>query len=107
MKFLQKSFVMAATLAVSGLTFTSAVAAAEVQERAASVTYTDLDLSTEEGVAELEDRIDRAARQVCELDDRQVGSRIRDRNARECYEEAKSNFEQRLSGVIREERSEG
>ena len=59
MKLTKTSFALAAALVASGLT--PAVASATQQDRSASVTYTDLDLSSEEGLATLDQRIDRAA----------------------------------------------
>lgn len=107
MTFTHKSFALAAALAASGLILTPAIASAAEQERSASVAYTDLDLSTEEGVAALDQRIDRAARHVCELDRTTMGTRIRDRDARNCYEQAKRSIEERFASVVREARLGG
>ncbi len=107
MKLAPNPYAMAAAIAACALTVTPAIAAADEQDRTASVSYSDLDLSTEEGLATLEQRIDRAARQVCELDRTQTGTRIRDRDARNCYNEAKRSFEERFASLIREARLGG
>lgn len=99
-----RSHTLAMALAVTGFTISPTVAFAEEQTRTAGVTYDDLDLSTEEGRQELDRRIDHAARQVCELDRRDLGTRSISREARACYEEAKRNFEERFAGLIRENR---
>lgn len=100
MKFASKSFALASTLALAGLSMTPAIASAAEQERSASVTYTDLDLSTEEGLAILDQRIDNAARQVCELDRTDTGTRIRNRDARACYDQAKRSFEEQIASLV-------
>lgn len=107
MKFNQQAFALAAALAVSGMAMTPAIASAAEQERTATVAYTDLDLSTEEGIATLDERIDRAARQVCGLDRTNTGTRIRSRDARDCYDQAKRSIEERFASVIREARLGG
>mgnify|MGYP001103103150 CR=1 FL=1 len=107
MKITKTSFALAAAFVASGLTLAPAMASAQEQQRTASISYTDLDLSTEDGRATLDQRIDRAARQVCELDRVQTGSRLRNREARACYEQAKSSFEERFAGIIRDARLGG
>lgn len=87
-------------IAATSLAATPALATPQGEENSASVTYHDLDLSSAEGQAELDARIERAARQVCGLDERQTGSRIRNREARDCVEEAKRSFARALAGII-------
>jgi len=51
-----------------------AIAAQPAFAEAIAVTYQDLDLSTEQGRQELDNRIDSAARKVCGYDDVRTGS---------------------------------
>ncbi len=104
---MNRSFALALALAATGLTLSPAMASAAPQQRSASVSYSDLDLTTEQGVAELERRIDRAARSVCGLDETALGTRVRSREARECYDAAKRSYEETLAGLIREEQRGG
>ena len=104
---MKRSIALALALAASGLTFTPALAQSTSLERSASVEYRDLDLATPEGLETLDRRIDRAARTICEFDAHEVGSRIRSRSARLCYDRAKTSFEHRFAAIIDDERRGG
>lgn len=65
-----------------------------------TVHYQDLDLSTPAGQKKLESRIDKAAKDICGLNDVATGTRIRDRDAEECVARAKQQIEQQLAAVI-------
>lgn len=65
-----------------------------------SVKYSDLDLSTERGQARLERRIDKAARDVCGLDDVTSATRMRSESARACYEQAKASVHNQVAAAI-------
>src|SRR5687768_10025845 len=67
----------AATFAVP-----AAARAAEAAVSTAGVNYKDLDLTSEAGQKELDRRVDRAARQVCGMDEAVVGSRVVPRESR-------------------------
>lgn len=90
------SITLAAALTLAG----TAVAAQETDTRTTGVTYRDLDLSTAEGRAELDRRIDNAARQVCGVNERQLGSNIMTRESRTCYRSAKRELEQHFAQII-------
>ena len=91
----------ALAVATSALVLSPALAsAADDPDRRASVAYTDLDLPTEEGLEELDRRIDFAAEYVCYYNEHQVGTRIRSAEARSCYEAAKRSFEQQFAAII-------
>jgi len=66
---------------------------------ASTVTYDDLDLSTKEGQKELDRRIDLAARDVCGLNEKQVGSLIPSREAKACVRDAKKQLEKRVASL--------
>lgn len=87
-------------LAGAALLATGSVAAQERDTRTTGVTHRDLDLATEEGRTELNRRIDNAARQVCGMNERQVGSNIVPRDARECYRNAKRELERSFAQVL-------
>lgn len=90
---------VAATLALVAMTPPSFAATPE-QRSAAEVRYADLDLKTDEGRAELGHRIDRAAREVCGLNETQTGTRIPSRSKVECYANAKRQIEPQFARLI-------
>ncbi|MEW4449375.1 UrcA family protein [Qipengyuania sp. JC766] len=65
-----------------------------------TIEFRDLDLATEQGQKTLERRIDRAAREICGLDDTTLGTRIRDRESRQCYTRAKASAERQVTALI-------
>ena len=89
-------------IAASALALAPALSAAEGDQRSAKVSYIDLDLATPEGVAELDRRIDSAAREICAVDGVTTGTRIRSRGARECYETAKNQLDRHFAQIKRE-----
>lgn len=72
-----------------------------------SVNYKDLDLSTPAGQAELDHRLDRAAREVCGMDEIQTGTRIPSRSARKCYKNAREKLDERIAMLVARERKGG
>ena len=88
-------------IAAAALALAPAVSAAETGQRTTGVTYSDLDLTTPEGVAELDRRIDTAAREVCEADRQQTGTRLRSREARDCVEMAKTQLDRHFAVIKR------
>lgn len=93
---------MAAAFTAASLSFTPAIAAGDEQQRTAGVSYADLDLATEEGITQLDNRIDRAARRVCDYNRPETGTRIRNTDTRVCYLQAKRSFEVRFAAIIRD-----
>jgi UrcA family protein len=94
-------------LATVALTLAGPAAAQERDTRTTGVTYTDLDLSTEAGQAELARRIEYAARQVCGMGERPVGSNIVTRETRTCFRDAKRQLEQHFAEVIERQNHAG
>ena len=90
-------------LAAIGTVFTAAPAMAE----SVSIQFRDLNLNTIEGQAKLEQRIDRAARKICQVDDHTMGSRIRDQDALACYAKAKKQATQQMAAVVENQRLGG
>lgn len=66
---------------------------------AATVSYKDLDLTTEQGQKELDRRIDNAARDVCGMNESRTGTRMVSTDARKCYKEARQKLEKRLAAL--------
>ncbi len=96
---MNRVYAMALALAATGIVLSPAIASAQ-DERSASISYSDLDLTTEDGIAALNQRIERAARYVCGLDDVNLGTRLRSREARQCVSEARENIEESLAEVV-------
>lgn len=94
------SFTLA--VAMSATALVPAVHAAETEARSVVVSYSDLDLSTEEGRDELGRRIDRAAEEACGVGETTLGTRVRNRDARECFDQAKRQLESRFADAVSE-----
>ncbi|WP_054531364.1 UrcA family protein [Erythrobacter sp. SG61-1L] len=73
------------------------VAAQPAFAEAATVSFKDLDLSTEKGRKELDRRIDNAAKDVCGYNVDRTGSRVPSNDARKCYKEARKKIETRIA----------
>jgi UrcA family protein len=95
-------------LAVAAATVVAVPAAAEVADKnVAAVQYRDLDLATDAGREELERRLDKAARDVCGMSDVVTGSRIRSREARQCYAQARSQMTEQFALLVERQGSGG
>ena len=90
-------------LAAIGTAFTTAPAMAE----SVSIQFRDLNLNTIEGQAKLEQRIDRAARKVCQMNDHTLGTRIPDQSAAACYRDAKKKAARQMAAVVDNQRLGG
>jgi UrcA family protein len=91
---------VAATLALCALTPPTFAATPE-HENAAEVRYQDLDLKTADGKAELNRRIEKAARTVCGLDQAvTTGSRIRAHSQTACYRNALRQIEPQFARLV-------
>ena len=88
------------SLAGAALFAAGPAAAQERDTRTTGVTYQDLDLATEAGRSELDRRIDNAARQVCGMNERAIGSNIVMRESRECYRSAKRELDRHFARVV-------
>ena len=105
--FTRLSSAGALALAASGLAFAPSVSAQQAETRTTGVTHTDLDLSTDEGVEELDRRIDSAAKEVCGFDEVEVGTRARSRDARQCYRDAKRQLDRQFAQIVNDARRGG
>jgi UrcA family protein len=87
-----RTFTAAAAAALATVATFAATSSARAETT--TVQIGDLDLSTAEGQAKLESRIDRAARRVCK--DAVTGSRVAAIDA-ECVKNAKASIEKQLT----------
>jgi UrcA family protein len=83
------------------------LAAQPLMAESVQVKYDDLDLTTQEGRKQLDQRIDRAAGTVCGADEAAVGSRIQDRETRNCIKQAKRQIEQSLAKITGADKAGG
>ena len=74
-------------------------AAAFAAPAGVEVKYNDLDLSTPQGAAELDKRVDRAAKKVCTTHGVMTGTIATSKLDRECYQEALAKLKDRLAAV--------
>lgn len=82
-----------------------AVAADEVPS--VGVRYGDLDLTSAEGQRKLDSRLERAAREVCGVDEKMVGSHLRSQHSRVCYREARRHLDQQYAQLVRSKSAAG
>ena len=64
------------------------------------VSYADLNLASPEGQARLEKRVEKAAREVCELDVRQTGTLLRTPEAISCFKAAKAQAHEQFAAIM-------
>lgn len=98
------------TLAAASIGFAGIAAPAmadDIEKKTISVSYAGLDLNTIEGQEMLEQRVELAARRVCDYDRTQTGSRIRSTKARECLAKARASARQQVAAVIEDQRRGG
>lgn len=96
LRFIPLALAAAATFVAPAV----AVAAPE-QTATTGVRYKDLDLNTEAGQKELEARLDKAAREVCGMDDISTGTRVSSRGARDCYRDARQQLGDQVSRLAK------
>lgn len=87
----------AAMLAMILQTTTAEARATDARPDALAVETSDLDLGTHEGQRTLEKRIDRAARKLCLSDATVTGSRMRSKDASDCYRQALARARVRMA----------
>ncbi|MEM6909637.1 MAG: UrcA family protein [Pseudomonadota bacterium] len=88
----------AATLALA-VTAAPALAGPD-NEPQMRVNYADLDLTSKEGQAALERRVESAAKTVCKSTVINTGSRIRSRASRECLAKARLSAKRQVAAAI-------
>lgn len=92
-----------ATIAVFGL----ATAGISAQARSIEVNFADLNLSSPAGQERLAKRVDSAARDVCGMDERRIGTRIRSDEAVACYKAAKAKAHAQFAAAAQQQAKGG
>lgn len=99
---------LALATAAIGLVFTAAPAIAGPAELPTqTISTAGLDLNTAEGQRMLDERILRAARDVCNVDYVRTGTRIRSTEARECIAKARASAQRQMATITADQRRGG
>lgn len=69
-------------------------------QQTVSVEHRDLNLASPEGQAALDKRIERAARQVCGLDETRTGTRLAPLKDMKCYRQAKAQVKKQVAAAV-------
>lgn len=100
--------VLALATASIGLALSASPALAGPEDLPTQVISTaGLDLDTPEGQQMLDERINRAARQVCQIDEMPTGTRIRSMAARDCLAKATASAKRQVATIVENERRGG
>ena len=75
-------------------------AAAADQAPSVAVHYGDLNLTSEDGQRQLDLRLERAAREVCGVNEKATGSHLTSQHSRVCYREARRELDQQYAEVV-------
>jgi len=97
-----QSLVLALAAAVVAV---PAVAADEAE--VIRVRYGDLDLTSVEGQRQLDSRLERAAREVCDMNEKVTGSHLRAPTARACYREARRDLDRQYAQLVNRKSTAG
>ena len=99
---------IALATAAFGMAFTASPALAGPEELPTeSISTAGLDLNTAEGQRLLDERIDRAAREVCRVNYVRTGTRIRSTEARECVAKARASAQRQMATISQNQRRGG
>lgn len=106
---MKRAFIAASAIGSAlAIMATAAPAMAESdQTRGMVVQYDDLNLASKKGQKELERRIDRAAREICDTGRIQTGTRLRSNDSAKCYRAAKAMANNHMAKVIEDQRLGG
>ena len=94
-------------LAAAALGAATVFAVPAAAQSTVAVKYADLDLTTSAGQARLERRIDRAVREVCGMDETNVGTRLPSDEAEQCYAETKVRIQAQVAAMVARGNSRG
>ena len=88
---------IAALAALAAASLATPALADEGRAYTAEVRYSDLDLSTQAGRKALDFRVEKAARDVCRVEESIVGTRILPKDRRICYREARRQIDRQVA----------
>lgn len=95
---------LAIGVATLGLAFTATPAFAQTADvRVQEISVAGIDLSTAEGQRMLDERVERAAREVCGYDEARVGTLIRSAEARDCVAKAQASAREQVATIAQEQ----
>ncbi len=101
-----KTYALAA--ATIGLAVTAAPAfAGDRDVRTATLEIADINLETPQGQKVLDQRINRAAKDVCRVADIRTGTRLRSPEVRDCYDKARASAKRQVATIIEDRRFGG
>ncbi|MEM6474535.1 MAG: UrcA family protein [Pseudomonadota bacterium] len=94
------------TLATAAVGLAISAPAMATTAPTAEVSVAGLDLGTAEGQKMLDKRIDRAAREICQLNRTPTGSRLQTLAKRDCYNKARVSAKRQVAATL-EQRQRG
>ncbi|WP_379553077.1 UrcA family protein [Erythrobacter sp. W53] len=94
-------------LAAASLAITASPALAGGDQQTMDIQYSDLNLGSEAGIARLENRIEKAAREVCGVQTVRTGTRLKSLSGERCVKNAKAQAMKQFASVIERERLGG
>ena len=100
------SFTMVAAAFGSAFAMTPAMAASNDQQ-AIQIEYNDLNLSTPEGQERLEQRIDSAARRICQANSSRTGTRMNSQASNACFDEVRASARSKMATLVEEQQRGG
>lgn len=71
------------------------------------ISYADLNLATAQGQAQLDRRIDAAAREMCGIADVRTGTILQGNKNKQCYESAKASARKQIAERIEKDAARG
>lgn len=80
--------------------FGALLAAQPVLAETAAITFDDLDLKTAEGKAELDRRVEKAAKEICGYNEAAIGSRMASREAQMCMKDTQKQIKKSVAAIV-------
>lgn len=94
--------------ATLGLAFSAAPAFAGIEAAPTqAVSTAGLDLNTAEGQRMLDQRVERAARRVCNVDQAPIGTRLRSHESRKCLARARASAQSQMAAIVENQQRGG
>ena len=87
--------------------FAETAVAGTAQHRTQEISVAGLDLDTAEGQRLLDERVERAAREVCGFNEARVGTRIRSNDARQCAAQVRASAKRQVATIMEDQRRGG